>query len=100
MVAFIDLKGFPFTPSVLTLEEYAREERLRVPTHLRRRFDEMVALAMEPEAADEPMAYRMVHSEVGFGRERVSIIGIVTRKDTIFWSGGGPRVMISMCCTR
>lgn len=79
----------------MTLEQYTSDQRARVPAHLQRRFEDMLATLDNPEMIDDDFAFRMIHAEVRFGGENVSIVGTVTGKETAQWNGG-PRVMSSM----
>ncbi|KAJ3539068.1 hypothetical protein NMY22_g4901 [Coprinellus aureogranulatus] len=100
MVCLVDLHVFPLQSRYHNIDAYVLEKRALVPEHLRRRFDDLLAIAKSQDTEENSVfPYRLLHAEVRFGRENVCILGTIAGKDALDWSGG-PRIRSSMIFSR
>ncbi|KAJ3547841.1 hypothetical protein NMY22_g1497 [Coprinellus aureogranulatus] len=100
MVCLVYLHVFPLQSRYQNIDAYVLEKRALVPEHLRRRFDDLLAIAKSQDTEENSVfPYRLLHAEVRFGRENVCILGTIASKDALDWSGG-PRIRSSMIFSR
>ncbi|KAF6760902.1 hypothetical protein DFP72DRAFT_56995 [Ephemerocybe angulata] len=81
-IAIVDLRGYPVDMQTSTIRDFVAEFQPGVPKHLRKRFGDLVAAALEESRSDDSSSFRMVQAIVPYGLEAVYLTATVELTDS------------------